>query len=173
VKILICYHSQTGNTEKVAQAMHAALAEAGSTLSPVSEVNPSSLREYDLVLLGSGVYGGTVGASIKALIKKATDLPARFGLFTTHESTNPGMYKEAFKLVRKAIEKAGSIVCAEFDCLGENKTFSKERKQLMMASWLPENQEEREAIMNAVKGRPNKDDLENARQFAISLLNMP
>ena len=71
MKILIAYHSNTENTEKVAKAMKEGLEEEGQevTMSPAKDVNPTGLNSYDLILLGSGIYSRGIGRSIKSVPK--------------------------------------------------------------------------------------------------------
>ena len=167
MKILICYHSETGNTEKVARAMQEALASEDVVLLPAAEVTQASLKDYDLVIVGSGVYGGTVGASIKALVKKATELPPRFAFFLTH-GANPATSQGAFDLVRKGIEKAGSQVVGEFDCYGES--FAPYTMEERIALFAPEERESARAKIEGTRGHPDDEDLANAQEFAKSLL---
>jgi hypothetical protein len=124
------------------------LVEQDVTLSPASVVSPASMNGYDLIFLGSGVYAGGVGASIKSLMKQVTSLHARFALFTTHGNLSPGMYKDAFRFVRKRLEKGGSRVVGEFDCVGESKNMSIEQKRQMIES-MP--LEKRASIEEALK----------------------
>ena len=65
MKILIVYMSYHHmNTEKIARAM----AEVtGATLAKADEVDPGDLAVYDLIGLGSGIYGGKHHTSILAL----------------------------------------------------------------------------------------------------------
>lgn len=170
MKILICYHSQTGNTKKVAQAMQEALESEDVVLLPAAEVTQTSLKEYDLILMGSGVYAGTVGTSIKALMKKATELPSRFAFFITHANPDPAMYQDAFKLVRKGIEKAGSQVVGEFDCRGENLVTTEEQLQKLLESLSSEEREVAQVRMEGTRGHPDDEDLANAQEFAKSLI---
>ena len=59
MKILIAYHSDTGNTEKVGNAIKETLAGEGQDVTAMAakEADPSTLGSYDLVVLGSGIYG--------------------------------------------------------------------------------------------------------------------
>ncbi|HMF29780.1 MAG TPA: flavodoxin family protein [Candidatus Lokiarchaeia archaeon] len=171
MKILICYHSQTGNTEKVARIIAEALAEEDLAVMPAADVDPATLGDYEMVLLGSGVYAGAIGASIKPLVKQATTLPAQVALFLTHANSNPAMWRDAFKVVRKFIEKAGSAVVAEFDCYGENLTTTVEQRQRLYANLTPEQRELAEAHEEDIRGRPNEEDLDSARAFARALVN--
>jgi flavodoxin I len=170
MNILICYHSQSGNTEKVARAMAEALASEVLTIKPAADVDPATIGNNDMILLGSGVYGGSVGASIKTLVKKAPTLPAKVVFFSTHANFSPIMWKDAFKLVRKGIEKAGSAIVAEWDCQGENRTMPEALRQSEYAKLTPEKRKAAEENDEKIRGRPNEEDLANARAFARSLL---
>jgi flavodoxin len=170
LKILITYHSHTGNTEKVAKSMKEGFEEEGHdvTLMPAKSVDPSSLSSYDLVLLGSGIYASNIGKDITNLMKKTLNFAPKFAFFNTH--TSPTAYQKAFSKISETIKQKNSIVLGEFDCIGENIGISKEQ-QLMMASRLPpEQQQQQKEYLEQIKGRPNKKDLENAKQFAKSLL---
>jgi NAD(P)H dehydrogenase (quinone) len=73
-KMLICYYSRSGNTEKMAQEVAAGAREvAGVTvdLRPVGEVTPDALLDFDCILIGSPVYYGTMAAELKELIDKS------------------------------------------------------------------------------------------------------
>ncbi len=170
MKILICYHSQSGNTEKVARAMAEALTSEEVSIKPAAEVDPATIGANEMVLLGSGVYGGSVGASIKLLVKKATTLPKKVVLFTTHANFSPIMWKDAFKLVRKGIEKAGSAIVAEWDCPGENRTVAKTFRQAEYAKMAPEKRKAAEDYDEKIRGCPKEEDLDQARAFARSLV---
>jgi len=170
MKILICYHSQTGNTEKIARAMKEALESEDVDILPAANVNQASLKDYDLVIVGSGVYAGAVGASVKALLKKATELPPRFAVFTTHANPDPAMYRDAFRLLRKGIEKVGSQVVGEFDCQGENLVSTEEQVEKLLESLSPEEREAARVRIEGTRGHPDDEDLANAQKFAKTLL---
>ena len=57
------------NTEKVAKVM---AEELGADLVPVSQAQPETLMEYDLIGFGSGIYGGKFH---KTLLQFAESLP--------------------------------------------------------------------------------------------------
>ncbi len=59
MKCAIVYYSQTGNTEKIAKAIHRGIVDvAGSCdLIPLADANPKRLYKYDLIGLGSPAFG--------------------------------------------------------------------------------------------------------------------
>jgi len=169
LKILITYFSQTGNTEKVAISMKEALTSEEVDLKPVKKVDPSNLNTYDLIFLGSGVYGSRVHNSIVNLIKKAPTLPSKFAFFCTHQSLK--FYQKPFDKINKILEKKNCTVLGTFDCVGENLGIPKET-QIAMLNRLPDDQRKKaEEDWKKVKGRPNMEDLENAKSFAKAIVS--
>lgn len=73
-KMLICYYSRSGNTEKMAEEVAAGAREASSVsvdVRPVGELTPDDLLEFDCIVIGSPVYYGTMAAEVKDLIDKS------------------------------------------------------------------------------------------------------
>jgi flavodoxin len=169
LKILITYFSNTGNTEKIAKSMKEGLVDYDVELIRAKDVDPSTLSSYDIAFLGSGVYASRIDKSILTMIKKAVpELPAKLAYFCTHASLK--LFQEPFKRITGVIKKHDCEIIGEFDCVGENLGIPLD-KQLAMLDNLPEAQREK-AIkdMEKMKGRPNEMDLENAKNFAISLV---
>lgn len=167
MKVLIAYHSDTGNTEKVAKAMKEGLDEEGQevTLLHTKDCDPSSLGSYDLILLGSCIIGGGPGKSAQNIIRKVTELPPKIAFFYTHGSNRA--YPKAFKRLSKKLEQSNTQVLGTFECIGENTTWTEE-EQLNMVP--PEKREEAKKYMDSIKGRPNEEDLAKAKKFAKSLI---
>jgi len=68
IKVLIAYHSATGNTEKMAQGVtEGAKSVAGTNaiLKRVKEIEPEDLLSSDAVVVGSPVYFGTMSGEVK------------------------------------------------------------------------------------------------------------
>ena len=163
MKILICYHSDTGNTKAVAESMAEGLGDHDVTLSPAKEVDPASFNTYDVVFVGSGVYAGAVGKSVKKLMKKATALPPNIVLYCTHSNPDPSFYTKAFAKIEKQITEANCKLCSQFHCIGENK--NPQVVELLIKT-MPTMKE----ILADAKGHPDAKDLENAKAFAKSVL---
>jgi NAD(P)H dehydrogenase (quinone) len=73
-KMLICYYSRSGNTEKMAEEVAAGAREVASVsvdLRPISEVSPDALLDFDCIVIGSPVYYGTMAAEVKDLIDRS------------------------------------------------------------------------------------------------------
>ncbi len=170
LKVLIAYQSDTGNTEKVAKSMKEGLDELGQDVALIlaKDVDPSSLNTYELAFLGTGVYGGQVGKSLQSIVKNTTEFPSKIALFSTH--MQPTVSPKFFNRLKRIIEKNNSEVVAEFDCVGEDIGLSDALKEKMLGAMPPEQRSQAEKWMASIKGRPNEEDLEKAKEFAKSLV---
>ena len=84
MKILVCYFSNTGNTEKVAQKIAEGLESETVELRKIEDAEPSILKNYDLVVLGSGIYGGKLNKKVIDFMKGVTEYPPKFAFFNTN-----------------------------------------------------------------------------------------
>ena len=88
VKVLIAYHSVTGNTEKMAQGVSdGAESVAGTTvdLKRVNDVSTEDLLSADAVIVGSPVYFGSVSGEVKAFLDNWF---SKFGVFRDAKMRN-------------------------------------------------------------------------------------
>jgi flavodoxin len=167
LKILITYYSQTGNTEKVAKSIYEGCQGEDVELKPIKEVDPSHLKNYDLVFLGSGIYASRVHKALVDLVKAAQELPPKFIFFNTHASKQA--YQDGFKLVKGKIAEFSQII-DEFDCCGDNIGVPEAMRKSMLDRLPEDKRKEAEAHQEWLKGRPNEEDLQNAKEFAQSVL---
>ncbi len=73
-KILVAYYSKTGNTQKMAEAVGEGVKKAGGEAEVLSVENtgdPSSLVNYDGIILGSPTYYGILAAPLKDFLDKS------------------------------------------------------------------------------------------------------
>lgn len=71
MNVLVAFHSDTGHTEKLAQAIAEGVREAdgaNAVLKSIDQVEADDLRRADAILLGSPVYGGTVSYQMKQFL---------------------------------------------------------------------------------------------------------
>jgi len=66
MRALVVYDSTYGNTEKIAQAIGDAVA---AQVLRVTEVNPSDLKGFDLLIVGSPTHGGRPTPEIQDLLR--------------------------------------------------------------------------------------------------------
>lgn len=169
MKILIAYYSQTGNTKKVAKSMKKGLAEEDVDLKKIKELSPEDLKDYDLLLLGSGIYAGKIHKSAVTLVKKADKIPPKVAFFCTHAS--PDAYQHGFKVVKRILAKIDSEVIGEWDCRGANLGVPEEIIEQRLANLPPEQREKAKKDQEELKSHPDEDDLANAEQFAEELIS--
>ena len=168
MKILITYFSNTGNTEKIANSIHEGLGNEEVDMKKIGDVETSSLKNYDMVFLGSGIYAGKVNKSLSELVSTTEELPSNFVFFCTHASLEN--YQDGFKVVKRKLGKTNSGIIDTFDCMGENTGIPEATRKAMIENLPPEKQKEAEEHQNRLKGRPNAEDLEKAKEFAKSLI---
>lgn len=168
MKILVTYYSQSGNTEKVARSIFGGCTGEETDLKPIDQVDPSDLKNYDLIFLGSGVYASRVHKSLGDLVSSAEELPAKFLFFCTHASLDS--YQDGFKVVKRKLEKTTSKIIDTFDCMGDNIGIPEATTKAMLNRLPPEQRKKAEEYQQRLKGHPDDEDLENARNFAQSLI---
>jgi flavodoxin len=154
-RALVTYFSWTGNTRKIAEAIHGAL--AGNTdILPMEKVG--DLSPYGLVFVGFPVQSHSVPFKVEEFLK---GVPAgkKIALFSTHGAL-PGM-----KLSREALEYA-SILVSKARLLG---TFSCRGKVAMEAREILSKSPEHEAwtdMAATANTHPDEHDVADARAFA-------
>jgi flavodoxin len=143
MKTLIVYKSyHRMNTQKVARAM----AEAtGATLATIEEARPEDLDGYDLVGLGSGIYGGKHHGDLISLVERMP--PGERAVFVF--STSGGESGEHHRALKEALAAKGCRVAGEFQCRGEFRLLR---------------------VITKNRGHPDEKDLADARAFARRLV---
>jgi flavodoxin len=154
-KVLVTYFSRTGNTRKIAEAIHGALGGNPDIL-PMDRVK--DFAPYGLLFVGFPVQSHSVPYKVEEFLKS---VPAgkKFALFSTHGSL-PGM-----RLSREAIEHA-SVLISKAKLLG---TFSCRGKVSMQALEVLGKSPEHEAwadMAATASTHPDEHDVSDARAFA-------
>ncbi|MDP8262963.1 MAG: flavodoxin domain-containing protein [Candidatus Ancaeobacter aquaticus] len=75
-KVLVCYYSRTGNTEKMAAAIGGFIKDEGVDVDvkKVQDVKANELEQYDGIVVGSPTYYGTMAWEIKKLLDESVVL---------------------------------------------------------------------------------------------------
>src|SRR5271157_5514365 len=77
VRILIAYHSQTGNTEKMAQAIRKGAASVEGvevSLRKIADVKDQEILQADGIVVGTPVYWSNVSAETKRFLERVGDV---------------------------------------------------------------------------------------------------
>ena len=82
VRILIVYHSETGNTETMAAAVRegaASVAGAAVVLRKVADVSDDDIRAADGIVLGTPVQWANLSAAAKRFLDRVADVLGKAG----------------------------------------------------------------------------------------------
>jgi flavodoxin len=140
---IVIYSSRSGNTEKVALEVSAELGCKAVKISKEFDASTLPLDAFDMVFVGTWIYGGEPCTDIQNFLKGLVfqDGNRVFGLFMTWAGGGVSD-KLAFQREQLILKGKGQRLLEDyFVCLG--KTFGLARK-----------------------GRPNIEDLANARKWA-------
>ncbi len=111
MSVLIVYESKYGNTKKVAETIGEGITEAGKEihLTHVKEVENDTVKDFDVILIGSPTYVGSPAKSIKKFIKSLVDMSLQgksYAVFDTQMGgTGGGFLRNTVKKMEEQIEK--------------------------------------------------------------------
>lgn len=144
--ILVSYHHN--NTEKIAQAMSEVL---NAIIINPKDFLRNKYQNSKILGLGSGIYGETHHKTLLDFVDKLTSVEnEKVFIFSTAALTNTSKMKNDHSVLRKKLELKGYNIVDEFQCKGFNtNSFLK-------------------FFGGMNKGRPNKQDLNNAKNFATN-----
>jgi hypothetical protein len=77
-------------------------------------------------------------------MKKISKFTTNFIYICTHAS--PRLYQTPFEKVTKILERNNCSIIEEFDCIGENKVISLEKRMEMIKNYPPKNKRKHEKI---------------------------
>jgi flavodoxin len=152
--LIVCYSFHHNNTQKVAEAMAKVL---DAQVKTPQQTNPEELQQFDLVGFGSGIYAEKHHESLLELADKLPQVTDKKAfIFSTSfvgvDSRVFGRITSKFHTaLREKLQSKGYTVVDEFNCRGFNTNGIYGRF----------------GGMN--KGRPNVEDLKNAKEFAGKL----
>jgi flavodoxin/ferredoxin len=119
MKSIVIYFSQTGNTEKVACAIQAGIKQVSGhcDIAKIKDVNPKQLYDYDLIGMGSAVFGGQLG-SLAILLNDLRFVGGKHAFFfCTHGSAAHGF--DFFPNAYKRAKKSGLVMIGTGDWYGD------------------------------------------------------
>ena len=162
MKVLVTYFTQTGNTEKAAQAVYQVIG-ANKDMLPLKEVKNTD--GYDIIFCGFPVHSHSVPVPVQNFIKSIPP-DKKLAFFVTHGSLRGG--ELAVTAIEHAISLASKLkVLGTFGCRG--KVDPKIIEALLKK---PEHRAWAETAKSA-SSHPDVSDLEDVRQFAKKILTTP
>lgn len=152
--LLIVYSYHNMNTLKIAREIGKVI---GAEVKFPWEVDPEIIEEYDLVGFGSGIYGSDLHRKIHELLDDVKDASGKDTfIFSTNGAPVIAVDDKTLKKqiisnhsrIKKKLDSKGFRIIDEFSCPGHN-------TNLFLKLFGGIN-----------KGRPNEQDLKNAREFS-------
>jgi flavodoxin len=139
------------NTEKIAKVMAEVL---GAQIKWPDQLDPQEIQKYDLAGFGSGIYGEKHHKLILDIADKMPNVQDKKAfIFSTSAIMGKDKVAGDHRTLREKLQSKGYAILDEFACKGFNtNSFLK-------------------YFGGMNKGRPNAQDLENAKKFAENLKN--
>lgn len=147
--LLVVYSYHHHNTEKIAKVIAPVL---DAEIKWPEDVNPEGIQEYDLIGFGSGIYSAKHDESLLKLANNLSEVNDKKAfLFSTAGITGKSKATKDHSALREKLETKGYTIVDEFQCKGFNTN-----------SFL--------RLFGGInKGRPNAQDIKNARNFAFKI----
>lgn len=148
--LIITYSYHHNNTAKIADVFSQVLHAKVQT---PNQVVVEELQDYDLIGFGAGIDSGMHYKPLLDLADKLPKVNKKAGfIFSTSAVQGEDKVRKDHLLLREKLESKGYTIVGEFSCKGFNtNSFLK-------------------FIGGMNKGRPNSEDLKNAKEFALSLV---
>lgn len=110
MKIRVLYHSATGNTKKIAEAI-----AKQADVKAENIADDSFVQDVDLLFIGDGIYGGKINAKTQKLLSSMNSSQvAHVAIFGTY-----GGQTKAIEQMKATLQSQGVNVCDEaFGCRG-------------------------------------------------------
>ncbi|MGD8228386.1 MAG: flavodoxin family protein [Desulfobacteraceae bacterium] len=160
MKALVTYFTETGNTEKVAQAIYEGIEKVEKDILPLQET--TNAEEYDLIFCGFPVHASSVPHKVEPFLKNIPQ-GKRVAIFATHGSLRKGqLATAAFDYAVSLLSKAKTI--GTFGCRGKVKP-----DLLEVLAKKPEHRAWAEEALGAA-AHPDAADLEDAKDFAKKMV---
>jgi flavodoxin len=179
MRVLVTYFSQTGNTEKVAEAIFDEVSRNhDSKLKKLKEVKEEKLDDYDLIFIGSACHSSDVAPPVKKFLENLPDTPSfKIAGFVTHATyTADGpeyrvqVHEQWSGKCLSTLENSSKAKKIQFlgffSCMGKP---SPAIEQFIAKEVIPD-EEQLDLYMKEVSTHPNDVDLEDARAFCRSVL---
>ena len=161
MKVLIAYHSVSGNTKKVAEAIYKEI-KTEKELKELKDV--ASLNGYDLCFIGFPIHAFGPANEAKAFLKQHTD-GKDIALFMTHATPEEKPLIQQW-LERCKVAAPRANIVGLFHCQGE---LAQDVADMMLASknadliaWAGQRDE--------TLGQPDAGRLKKARKFAKEIM---
>jgi flavodoxin len=163
MKIGLLYYSETGNTEKIAKALFSVCGEK-TELASIPQVSKEKFGDYDLIILGMPIFGDNMPEPVKNFLNENDLKEKRIALFYTHAAPMNHSCPQTFlTLMQNYFREKKAFFVGSWHCRGEN-------KNLEVLAWLKKNSPDVYELAVTAKGKPDGNDLENAKHWLKEIL---
>lgn len=165
MKILITYSSKTGNTEKIAQAIHKSIPTAD--LLPISEIVDLN---YDLIFIGGWIDRANFDQTALTLAQQIFDKDVAY-FFTLGAYPYSEHAKECIHNIETLLNNNNNNIIGGYFCQG-----AIDPKLISWFSTLPSDHrmapnDERKQRWEDAKSHPDHLDLSKATQFGLDIIS--
>ncbi len=147
--LLVLYSYHHNNTQKIANVFTQVLK---AQIKTPKQINLQELKNYNLIGFGSGIYGAKHHKSLLNLADKLPQVTNKKAfIFSTSALTRKEKIAADHSSLKEKLQTKGYTIIDEFQCKGFNtNSFMK-------------------FFGGMNKGRPNTEDLKNAKEFILNL----
>ena len=161
MKVLIAYHSVSGNTKKVAEAIYKEI-RADKEMLPLNEVK--DLKGYDLSFIGFPIHAYGPSKEAKEFLEKKV-AGKDIALFITHSAAEEEPLVESWLAACKIAASGGNLL-GLFHCQGK---LAQNVKEMMLGSKDPQLIAWAERSEETL-GQPDAGRLKKAARFAKDMM---
>jgi flavodoxin len=170
MKVLVTYFSQTGNTGKIAKTIYEEAARNNEAdLKKLEDITPGDFAGYDFIFIGSPLHSANLAAPVKEFLThiQAGSGQKMAGFITHFAPAYPDQDMEGFtKPIQAACNEKGIEYKGCFDCQGALTESLHEAVQKKLNL----NDEQWAETVKQMTGRPNEEDMANAKAYANQIL---
>ena len=180
LKILIGYFSETGNTQRIADAMGAEAATTGHDveIASVSDIHGDQLSRYDAVFLGSTCHSADIALPVRNLLDSIPEGSSiRLAGFATHATFMPedGAWQKALYerwgskcpiTFQSLCEAKGVDFLGYFHCQGAPNP----QIELFIQNTVIPDEKQWEEYIREARSHPIAEDIASARAFTRGVL---
>lgn len=180
MKILVIYHSETGNTQKIAEIINETISKDNdSKMITAKNAKNEKFEDYDLIFVGSACHSSDFAKPILKLLEKLPESP-KFKLagFLNHSTYLPEPEDDHKKFLHEKwagnAAKTFERICKKknIQCLGYFTSLGKPSKaiEIFIRKQIITDDDEWEVYFEMIKKHPNEEDFQNAKKFAQEVI---
>ncbi|MBL7177134.1 MAG: flavodoxin [Desulfobacteraceae bacterium] len=170
MKVLVTYFSQSGNTEKIARGICEEASQGhDAELKKLEDVGAGDVAGYDFIFIGSPLHASNLAGPVKEFLGsiQAGSGQKMAGFITHFAPAYPDQAMDGFtEPIKTACQEKGMEYKGCFDCQGalteSLHEMVKNNQKLTDEQW--------EGMVKQMTGRPNEEDVANAKAFAKEVL---